>query len=217
LTERKLGLPGIYASTKAVLQVNNSALGYGDYLATYPLETFVVDSGLAKMIPGIDVLNASLVMKDALGQIVKGTAEVTMPYILESWSCPQSACATKQSQNPHFYIPFDSVSGIGSTFPSNRTIACAIGDPSVTIFFNLYGAHTQSLPVAPSSIDVLCAACDAMQVRTQVQGSNGTAKWQCSPCRAGQYIIDPNQDVCQNCPLGNLDLFLPAQVIVNQF
>jgi hypothetical protein len=33
----------------------------------------------------------------------------------------------------------------------------------------------------------------------------------CKACSPGQYIVDPNSDVCQNCPFG--ELYLELRVI----
>ncbi len=46
-----------------------------------------------------------------------------------------------------------------------------------------------------------------------VNSTDGTSKGEfsqvlqrCKPCLPGQYIIDPNIDVCEDCPVGALSL-----------
>ena len=203
MMEKSIGLPYTQNPPRLLIFSNNTALAYGGDISTLPCELNVVGYTSTKMVPGLDLLDVSLALKDCFGHEVKGTSRIPIPYILNCWVCPSQTCSIEQSLVPFRFLSFDSVSGISSSLAAGQTVLCSNSAPNITVHFSVYGP-TLSGPQAQllvSSVNVRCAGCGRSQVRSEGQAQNITV-WTCTPCRPGQYIIDPNKDSCQKCPLG---------------
>ena len=194
-----IGLPSIFPVFKALDFINNSARGYGNDIATAP-KHIVASGGMnLSLIPKIDPVNVSLLLKDSFGQIIRGTADIPIPYILEAWTCSSAACRVQHSLNPIVFFSFDPESGIVDTLASHQTIVCKANYQNVTVFFSVYGSTSSLLTM---SFSVNCLSCGASQVRINDFTTNENPTWYCKYCLSGQYIINPNRDVCQDCPAG---------------
>jgi hypothetical protein len=205
MMENSIGLPFKSKADKHYLLslTNNTAVAYGGDVASLPCDSFVVTDAPASIIPGIDLLNVSIALKDCFGQVVKGTPEISIPYILDFWICSIGACSIEQSLAPLKFVSFDSVSGIGSSLAAEQTVLCAESTPNITVYFSVYGA-SQSINTnwrLVSSVRMSCMVCGSSQVRIEKQVQDITT-WACARCLPGYYIIDPNKDSCQKCPLG---------------
>ena len=155
------------------------------------------------MVPGIDAMNVGLALRDGFDQIVKGTANVSLPFIFESWLCASGACGIEESLGPAFFVPFDSESGISDSLPLYQTIRCVLDSPNVTVKFGLYSSQSASNRVISSAVSIRCSPCGMSEVRVEsVSGRSSNSTWYCAPCKEGQYIIDPDKDSCQDCPVG---------------
>ena len=202
IMKRSLGLPVESSVAQAIVLTNNTAFGYGNDIATFPKKTVVHQDYALAMVPGIDFLNVGLALSDGFGQIVKGTAKVLLPFIFESWLCASAACGIEQSLGPTFFVPFDSASGISNSLPLNQRVTCALDSPNITILFGLYSSQSVSAQVISSAVSIRCSPCGKSQVRVESESGSGSSTWYCAPCNEGQYIIDPDKDSCQNCPIG---------------
>ncbi len=87
LLHRSVGLPTSGYSFKALELINNSAHAYGNDIATSPYETVALGGAFMSLIPMISLVNVSMLLKDRFGQTVKGTTDIPIPYILQSWTC----------------------------------------------------------------------------------------------------------------------------------
>ena len=189
---------------KALSLKNNSAVGYGNNLATTPKETGWARKLQRSLVPGIDYFNASFVLRDAFGQQIQGSHRVPVQYILESWSCSSNlstACNVAESTSPLRFLSFDSESGLSSTLDTGQTVRCSQSDSTVTVLFSLYGSSFEDKDLTVSAV-VTCLSCGKGQIRVNQSDGSGMRFWTCQRCLAGQYVIDPNAGVCHNCPLG---------------
>ena len=195
-----VGLP-LQQNINTLTFINNTAVGYGHDLGTQPCKSVLLRNSALNMIPGINVINVSVILRDCLDQIVKGTAQLPVPYILELWLCPNASCSIEQSLVPLKFMSFESLSGISNSLQAEQSIRCLESSPNVTVQISLYGssAQTEGLMV---SVNIMCVRCVQMQYRVFEQAVTGFRTWSCAECRTGQYIIDPEKDSCQNCPLG---------------
>ena len=190
---------------------NNKAHAYGHDVATVPSQAFVQWEAAAPipMVPGIDVLNMSLGLKDGLDQRIRGTAELPVPYIFESWLCRSSSepCSVQQSLVPIAFFSISSESGVASTLSMDQTIVC--GDSAtVSAHFAVFGATSKSLTI---NVNLLCLKCGKMHYT--IQEINKASTWYCGTCSVGQYVIDPDTDMCQTCPEGKKTLLkLPNSI-----
>ena len=179
---------------------NNRAVAYGHDVATAPNQALVLWDDMApiSMIPGIDSLNVSLVLKDGLGQRIRGTAELPVPYIFKSWLCRSSSnlCSIQESLVPAEFFSIDSESGVASTLSTDHTIVC-VDSSTVSAHFAVFGSTSKSLAI---NVNVHCLKCGKMQYR--VQEVNKASVWYCGTCSVGQYVINPDTDLCQTCPQG---------------
>jgi hypothetical protein len=189
-----IGIPSI---PTALTLFNNTALAYGDDFATTPKELVVLRDLSSGMIPGIHVLDASLELRDSFEQLVKGTEELPVPYLLESWACSARSCPIQQSLMSPLFLSFESESGVSNTAMSESTIKCSPNTPNVTVTLSLFGS---SSPLLSKTLQVQCLRCGNSQVRVNEVGK--IKSWFCSHCNAGQYIIDSDLYKCQNCPVG---------------
>ena len=197
--KQSIGLPSSNSPYRALTMTNNSAGTYGKDIATSPYEISIVGDGSASLVPGISPLNVSLLLKDSFGHTIRGSADLPIPYILESWTCPSSSCSIQKSLTPLGFLSFDPLSGICNSLASRQTVLCIRNESMLVAQFSVYGSTSSSLS---TSFSVRCVSCGASQVRIEHSYSNTDSAWYCSPCLAGQYIIDPNRDTCQNCPSG---------------
>ena len=108
---------------------NNTAFGYGNDIATFPKKTVAYQDEALNMVPGIVAINVGLALRDGFGQIVKGTASVSLPFIFESWICASGACCIEESLGPAFFVPFDSESKISNSLPLDQAIRCLLDSP----------------------------------------------------------------------------------------
>jgi hypothetical protein len=199
ILNRSIGLPTSSSSFKVLELVNNSAHAYGNDIATSPYETVALGGASLSLVPMMSVVNVSLVLKDAFGQIVKGTSDIPIPYLLESWSCSSARCRVQHSLSPLKFMSFDSESGIADSLILKQTIPCGRNSSTVTLHFSLYGS-TSGLLV--ESFTVLCLECGTSQVRVNEVTTNKAPIWICRQCLTGQYVINQNEDSCQDCPAG---------------
>jgi hypothetical protein len=190
---RSIGLPTSPFSFKALELINNLAYAYGNNIATSPYETVSLGDTSLSLIPMITPMNVHMLMKDRFGQIVKGTAEIQIPYILESWTCSSVLCRIQHSLSPLTFLSFDPESGIADTSAFKKIIPCGRSSSTVTVHFALYGSTSRLLI---ETFTVFCLECGASQVRVNEVES---AIWFCRPCLSGQYVI---QDTCNDCPTG---------------
>jgi hypothetical protein len=209
LLTRSIGLPTHPTLFKALELINNSAFAYGNDIATSPYEIMALGdaSKSLRLIPMITPVNVSMILKDRFGQIVKGTTDVPIPYILQSWTCNSALCRIQNSLSPLKFLSFDSESGVADTLTLQQTIPCSRDISTVTLHFSLYGS-TSSLLL--ETFTVLCLRCGASQIRINEVAVDETPIWFCRSCQAGQYIINQDQDSCQDCPSGNKDSFLDS-------
>ena len=207
MMEKSIGLPNVLP---AIALVNNSAEGYGNSIATLPVNLEILGRQQFQLIPGIDLLNVSLRLKDGLGQIILGTLQHPIPYILDFWLCPSSQCTIGQSLAPLKFLSFDSDSGLSNSLAAAQTVRCAYGASNVTAEF---GVHGTNVPLT-SSVTIDCRACGTSQVRAKAVIAQ-VAAWFCVPCLAGQYIIDPDRYSCKNCPAGALVLFSKKRTCIS--
>jgi hypothetical protein len=178
----------------------NRAFSYGHDVATVPNQAFVLWEPVTpiSMVPGIDTLNVRLGLKDGLGQRIRGTTELPVPYIFESWLCGSSSklCSIQESLVPIAFFSITSESGIASTLSMEQTIVC--GDSAtVSAHFAVFGALSESLA---TNVNVACSKCGNMQYK--IQQINKASTWYCGTCSIGQYVINPETDICQTCPEG---------------
>ena len=200
MIDQSLGLPNDFTS---VLLRNNSAKGYGGEIATDPFETVTVSKPPHSITPGIDIVNVNIALRDGFGQLIKNSGVLSSPYLLEFWVCPSTSCGVEESLTPLKFLSFDSVSGISSAIQADQTIQCAINTSNVTLQFSLYGSESgPEAEALTSRINVRCLSCRGLQVRVASLKVTGMSIWACAPCLVGQYIIDPDIDSCQDCPLG---------------
>jgi hypothetical protein len=199
LVKSQIGLPSPMFSFRAMELINNSALAYGNDIATSPFEIVALGSTSMSLVPMINPVNASLLLKDRFGQIVKGTKEISIPYILESWTCPSTLCNIQHSLNPLAFLSFDPETGIADATASNLMVPCSGNSSTATIYFTVYRSTSSFLT---KSFRMLCLGCDASQTRVNDVTTNNIPIWFCRPCRPGQYIINPNEGTCQDCPAG---------------
>ena len=178
---------------------NNSAHAYGGDIATSPYELLRMRDHNLSLIPGIDSVNVGLLMKDGFGQMIKGTTDYPIPYILEWWTCPLASCGVQSSLSPLSFLSFDTYSGVANTSRSKQSVVCTEQYSAVTIYFSVYGSASNLLT---ETVEVHCLECSQPQARENEVATNGFPVWFCMPCLAGQYIINPNQDSCQDCPAG---------------
>jgi hypothetical protein len=181
---------------------NNRAYSYGHDVATAPKEAFVLWEAAAaiSMVPGIDALNVKLGLKDGMGQRIRGTAELPVPYVFESCLCGSSSklCSTQQSLTPVAFFPISWEWGVASTLSMKTTIVCE-DSATVSAHFAVLGATFKSLS---TNVNVQCLKCGKMQYRIEKQEINKASIWYCSACIFGQYVIEPETDICQTCPTG---------------
>jgi hypothetical protein len=203
IMNRSVGLLSSLPSTKALELINNLAYGYGNDIATSPYEIVSTAGTNLSLSPMIDPVNVSWLLRDSFGQIIKGTADFQTSYVMESWTCLFSDCKMQQSLSPVAFHSFDAESGIVDILASNFMTPCAINHPTVIIHFSLYGS-TSSLLTKTST--VFCRPCGSSQVRIHDMSPNKFPIWFCRPCLSGQYIINPNEDSCQDCPAGDLSV-----------
>jgi hypothetical protein len=203
MMKKSIGLPFTQDPIPVMVFSNNTAMAYGGDISTLPCLLVVVGDASTSMIPGIDLLNVSIALKDCFDHRVKGTSRIPIPYILNFWICPSEACSIEQSLAPLKFLSFDSVSGISSSLEAEQTVLCSSSAPNITVYFSVYGStlSASKTQLLASSASVRCAGCGRSQVRTEQQLQNITA-WTCTPCLPGQYIIDPDKDSCNKCPLG---------------
>jgi hypothetical protein len=199
LLNRSIGLPTSSSSFKAMEMANNSAYAYGNDIATSPYETVTLGVSSFSMIPMISLINVSLILRDTFGQIVKGTPEFPIPYVLESWTCSSARCRVQHSLSPLTFLTFDAKSGIADSLILKQTIPCGRNSSGVTVHFSLYGSTSSSLL---ESFTVFCLECGASQVRINEVTTNEAPIWICRPCLTGQYVINQNEGSCQDCPSG---------------
>ncbi len=199
ILNRSIGLPTLSSSFKALELVNNSAYAYGNDIATSPYKTVALGDPSFSLIPMISVVNVSLVLKDMFGQIVKGTSQIPIPYLLESWTCSSARCRVQHSLSPLTFLSLDPVSGIADYSVLRQTVPCGRNSSTITIHFSLYGS-TSSLLI--ESFTVLCLECGASQVRVNLISTNEAPIWICRQCLTGQYVINQKIDSCQDCPSG---------------
>ncbi len=187
---------------RAISFHKNRAYAYGHDVATVPNKVFFLWEGASpiSMVPGIDVLNVSLGLKDGLGQIIRGTAELPVPYIFQSWVCSSSSqaesCGIQQSLVPLAFFSVSAESGVASTLPMDQTIVCG-ESAAVSAQFAVYGTTSKLLA---TNVDVVCRKCGKMQYR--IQEINKANTWYCGTCSVGKYIINPDTHLCQTCPEG---------------
>jgi hypothetical protein len=199
ILNRSIGLPTSSAPFKTLELVNNSAYAYGNDIATSPYETVALGDNSFDLIPMISLVNVSVLLRDTFGQIVKGTSDIPIPYILELWTCSSARCRVQHSLSPLIFLPFDSTSGIADSSTLKQTIPCGTNSSMVTVHFSLYGSSSSLLM---ESFAVRCLECGASQVRVNEVITNKASIWFCRPCLPGQYIMNQNEDSCQDCPLG---------------
>ena len=199
MLNKRIGLAG--SNISVISFIDNAAAGYGAELATMPYELVLITNNSTEMVPGVDFIDVAIALKDSIGQLVKGTATLPVPYILEAWVCRNSSCGIEKSLVPLKFLSFDSISGISKSLESEQTIRCVEGSPQVTAIFTLYQSESPSLALG---VEFVCKKCGAMQVRVFGQEVNGFRTWTCVPCLAGQYIINSDLDTCQNCPVGTI-------------
>lgn len=185
---------------RAISFHENRAYAYGHNVATVPNKVFFIWEAASPipMVPGIDVLNVSLGLKDGLGQTIRGTGELPVPYIFKSWVCRSSSelCGIQQSLVPIAFFSVSAESGVASTLSMDQTIVC--GDSgTVSAQFAVYGTTSKLLA---TNVDVICLKCGKMQYR--INEINRAKTWYCGTCSAGKYIINPDTDFCQTCPEG---------------
>jgi hypothetical protein len=186
---------------------NNRAHAYGHDIATVPSQAYVEWDAAASMpmVPGIDVFNVSLGLKDGLSQSIRGTVELPVPYIFELRLCRSSSqlCSVQQSLVPIAFFSINSESGVANTLSIDQTVVC--GDSAtVSAHFAVFGATLKSLS---ANVNLWCLKCGKMQYR--IQDINKANTWYCRKCSVGQYIINPDKDMCQTCPEGkNVLIFL---------
>ena len=195
---KSIGVPFPSSRFRALQLINNSAFAYGNDIATSPYESVVLENTFLSLIPMINLVNVSLLLKDSFGQKIKGTVDIPIPYILESWVCSSDACEIQESLSPLTFLTFDP-SGIANSVAVKQTIPCGSNSSTVTLQYSLYGS-TSTLLI--KKFTVLCVGCDASQERVYEVTTNGYPIWFCRFCLAGQYIINPNLDTCQDCPAG---------------
>ena len=179
---------------------NNRAFAYGHDVATAPNQAFVLwgSATSISMIPGIDTLNVGLGLIDGLGQRIRGTAELPVPYIFQFLLCGSSSelCNIQQSLVPIAFFSISSETGVANTSSMDQKIVC--GDSAtVSAHFAIYGAVSKSLA---TNVIVRCLKCREMQYRFQEINKANT--WYCGACSYGQYVINPDEDKCQTCPEG---------------
>jgi hypothetical protein len=209
MMKKSIGLPSTQDPIPIMVFSNNTAMGYGEDISTLPCLLVVVGDVSTSMIPGIDLLNVSIALKDCFDNRVKGTSRIPIPYILNFWICPSEACSIEQSLSPLKFLSFNSVSGISSSLEAEQTVLCSSSSPNITVYFSVYGSTLSATKtqLLASSASVRCAGCGRSQVRTEQQLQNITA-WTCTPCLPGQYIIDPDKDSCNKCPLGTACFYM---------
>jgi hypothetical protein len=192
---RSIGLPTSSFSFKSLQLINNTAYAYGNDIATAPHEFVAFGSDALSLVPMIDILNVSLLLKDRFGHIVKGTADIPIPYILEFWTCPSGLCKIQHSLSPLSFLSFDPESGIADTLTIKQTIPCGRNNSTISVLFSLYGSTSDLLIEA---FTVSCLECGASQVRVN---ELETSTWFCRACLADQYVVY-RQGSCQDCPTG---------------
>ena len=195
-----IGLPSYSAPFKALELINNTAGGYGDNIATSPYNIVPVgDRASLSLTPMISFVNVSMMLKDSFGQILKGTPNIPIAYILEAWTCSTADCTIQTSLSPLTFLTFDPESGIADSATLKLSSPCVENHSTVIIYFTVYGS-TSSLLTA--SFTLQCFGCGTHEFRVKDVSSSGVRAWYCKPCLAGQYIINPNYDSCQDCPSG---------------
>jgi hypothetical protein len=192
-------LPPHSTEFKALELINNLAHAYGNDIATSPFETVALGDASLSLIPMIDNVNVQIILRDSFGQTITGTVDIPIHYILEIWTCPTATCEIQQSLSPLTFLTFDSESGIANTLTLKQTVPCSKNSSTVTIRISLYGTKSSLLM---ETFTVLCLACGATQVRVNEITTNAASIWFCRPCLTGQYIINPSQDTCHDCPAG---------------
>jgi hypothetical protein len=205
LLDRSIGLPTSSFSFQALELINNTAYAYGNDIATSPYESVALGGAFLSLIPMISLVNVSMFLKDRFGQTVKGTTDIPIPYILQSWTCYSSYCKIQHSLSPLKFLSFDSQSGIADTLTLEQTIPCGRNSSTITLHFSLYGSTSRLLS---ETFTVHCLKCGASQARINEVTIHEAPIWFCRPCLAGQYIINQDQDSCQDCPIGKSESFM---------
>jgi hypothetical protein len=212
IMNRSIGLPSSSYSIQVLKLINNIAFAYGNDIATSPYETVALGGASMNLIPMITFVNISLILKDRFGQIIKGTADIPIPYILESWSCSTALCSIQHSLSPLKFLLFDPESGIADALTLRQTIPCGRNSSTVMLHFSLYGSTSILLL---ETFTVSCLECGISQVRINEFTIHEDPIWFCRPCLAGQYIINQNQDSCQDCPTGKSSLTTILEFEIN--
>ena len=95
--------------------------------------------------------------------------------------------------------PFDN-NGLGATL--TQDVLCPTGASSLLATLSVLGSPESSLPFFIRQIGIECTPCASGQSRTEgfTSAQPALSYWYCKSCSQGQYIINPNQNACQNCP-----------------
>lgn len=212
----ELGVPGLGGRKyRRVAFSGNQASGYGADVATAPSQIVVptheggdrgvgasrlgLPDGLAVslalpesansfrgLVPGQGTTDFAVALLDGLGTVVAGTSKIPLAFVLTVVACGVDCGVDNGLRPPTFYAFGNNVSRVV------QTVVCP-ADSAVLRFF-LSGT---TVPYLSRSVNLTCLQCQAGQYRTQSDGA-----WYCGTCLPTQYIIDPNRDVCRECPVG---------------
>ena len=190
---KTIGLPIGSGSSILAQFASNSALKYGNDIATESSELSFVGSQQLHYIPGQDALNFTVGMLDSMDQLVVGSDDVIRVSIC---SPANPMCDDISSLVLVGFYPFSPDIGLSSIM-HKQTVLCALSESIVVVRLSLIAAPE----VPPLTAKVYCLQCLPGQSRTENQ-QYGT--WSCTKCQSGEYVVDPNNPAfrCQQCPQG---------------
>ena len=144
--------------------------------------------------PGLEALNASVVLYDNRSDVVRGADSVVRVRVCASVAA--GGCGDDASSLVP--VPFRPISADTGRcdISGGAPLACAVGQDAVDVQFSVSG--TAILPLVAR---VGCLPCPLNAARIV---DPATRSWQCVACDPSQYVIDNNDPAygCRNCPAG---------------
>eukprot|EP00961_Rhodomonas_salina_P076588 1028289-Rhodomonas_salina.1 len=194
--EREIGLPSKNKAYRTILDFQgNHATSYGADVAGAP-NKMTFQTTQAETVPGQLNLNITIFLLDSKGQIIDGRVEES---VIQMTVCAEldsdGSCDTLASLQPATFLGYQGA-GLRTIDRIAQVESCPVGRKTVQVQFTL-----PSDPSIRAIWEAECLPCEAGQSRMETsQGAH--VLWTCRSCAAGQYIINPNEDECQDCPVG---------------
>jgi hypothetical protein len=158
---------------------------------------------------GTDSQSQALMLSEVFSMHVRNGSQVCpYGYILQTvggWAACSFCSVGTYSLNPLAHAP-GSPSGFPACLNCPEGGNCAEGGAKVRFFVGKweYEAGAYILKGCPSGFQLVNST-DGTSV-----GTFSHDRQQCKPCLAGQYIINPSINKCENCPLGLICTFQHA-------